>query len=126
MIKLSQITPETTYPDIKQAVEANLKEGWGVPYEGIILMARTLEKLGKEMEETKARLADAQKLLPVEDANEERRRRQKQKWQELALDLTTHLIRTQTTRMGNLDYSGSDMEELFRAAGISYYQFEGQ
>ena len=45
-VKLSEVTPETTYADVKQRVEANLKEGWGVPYEILILMARTLEKQG--------------------------------------------------------------------------------
>lgn len=128
MIKLSEITPETTYADIKQTVEANLREGWGVPYEGIILMARTLDKLSKELSQVKARLADAQQRLPSEDAAEERRRLQKQKAAEAALRICQYFVNRPQYMSELVEQEKIDNDDfllMLTYNGISTERYEG-
>lgn len=128
MIKLSEITPETTYADIKQAVETNLHEGWGIPYEGVILMARTLDKLTKELGQTKERLADAQQRLPEEDAAQERRRLQKQKASEAALRVCAYFVKRPQQMSELVEQEKIDNEDfllLLAYNGISTERYEG-
>lgn len=129
MVRLSEITPETTYADIQGQVEANLKDGWGIPYECLILMARSLDKLGKELAKTKASLEDARARLPEEDANAEHHRRRKAKAAEAALRVAEHLVRAKPQFMYNLTNEDKididDFLELLTFNGISTYDYEG-
>lgn len=129
MVKLSEITPETTYADIKQAVEINLHEGWGIPYDGMILMARSLDRLGKELEQAKERLADAQRRLPEEDAAAAHHRKRKEKAAEAAMRVCDYLVTNKPNFMHGLcNEDKIDIDDfllLLTFHGFSTYAYEG-
>lgn len=129
MVKLSQITPETTYADIKQQVEANLKEGFGIPYECLILMARSLDNLAKELERTKASLEDAKQRLPLDDANAERQRKRKTEAFEAAMRICDYLVTNKPHFMhGLVNDDKIDLDDfllLLTYHGFSTYEYEG-